>query len=183
MNKVSKCNLLLFYPFRTIKAIFNRFNLRLSQKSNSESQLDIFLNKLCSRHFMSNMPFNIIDFNLFFSKITRKEALSTFDQHSQPNNRMFIIFKVRKIFDNYMLNESFLSTHFPVVKRGCAHKDKRYDRNGCEEQLTGKGNFRLSLCLCDESYCNASEKPQISTLLLLIGLGFLVNNRGSMTKN
>ena len=46
MGKVSmQCNLFLFYPFRTIKAKFNRLNLRLSQKI---THLDTFLNKVCS---------------------------------------------------------------------------------------------------------------------------------------
>ena len=35
-----------FYPYGIIKAIFNRLNLLLSQKSDSQ---DTFLNKLCSK--------------------------------------------------------------------------------------------------------------------------------------
>ena len=40
-----QCNLFRLYPFRIIKAICNRLNLRLSQKT---IQLDTFLIKLCS---------------------------------------------------------------------------------------------------------------------------------------
>ena len=43
---------------------------------------------------------------------------------------------------------------FAVVKRGCAKKDVRYNKTGCEEQITGSGNFRLVLCLCNENLCN-----------------------------
>ena len=41
-----------------------------------------------------------------------------------------------------------------MVKRGCAKKDVRYNKTGCEEQITGSGNFRLVLCLCNENLCN-----------------------------
>ena len=42
-----------------------------------------------------------------------------------------------------------------MVKRGCAKRDLRYkNRTGCEEQITGSGNFRLVLCLCDRDLCN-----------------------------
>ena len=37
MVSAYQCNLFLFYPFRIIKALFNRLNLRLSQKSNSDT--------------------------------------------------------------------------------------------------------------------------------------------------
>ena len=47
-----------------------------------------------------------------------------------------------------------LSLLFAVVKRGCAKKDVRYNKTGCEEQITGSGNFRLVLCLCNENLCN-----------------------------
>ena len=36
----------IFYPFRIIKAIFNRLNLRLSQKI---THLDTFLDNFCSK--------------------------------------------------------------------------------------------------------------------------------------
>lgn len=60
---------------------------------------------------------------------------------------------------------------FLVVKRGCAKKDNRYQGMGCEEQLTGSGNFQLTLCLCNESYCNSTTQIQLS--LSLIGLYLL----------
>lgn len=49
---------------------------------------------------------------------------------------------------------NFTGVTFPVVKRGCAKKDVRYNKTGCEEQITGSGNFRLVLCLCNENLCN-----------------------------
>lgn len=49
---------------------------------------------------------------------------------------------------------NFTCLIFAVMKRGCAKKDVRYNRTGCEEQITGSGNFRLVLCLCNENLCN-----------------------------
>ena len=43
-----------------------------------------------------------------------------------------------------------------MVKRGCAKKDRRYNNTGCEEQITGAGNFGVLLCLCKEDACNAA---------------------------
>ena len=45
-EKNYQSNLFPFNPFRIIMAVFNRLNLHLSQK---KTQLDTFLNKLCSR--------------------------------------------------------------------------------------------------------------------------------------
>lgn len=59
-----------------------------------------------------------------------------------------------------------LKGFFLVVKRGCAKKDKRYDKVGCEEQLTGAGNFWLTLCLCKDSYCNSSTKLKLDWCLI-----------------
>ena len=46
-----QCNLLLFSPFRIIKAIFNRLNLRLSQKNSSLR----YINKWCS-NYLKGVP-------------------------------------------------------------------------------------------------------------------------------
>jgi len=39
---------------------------------------------------------------------------------------------------------SFWPALSPVVKRGCARRDPRYDSHGCEDQITGEGNFKAS---------------------------------------
>jgi hypothetical protein len=58
---------------------------------------------------------------------------------------------------------------FTVVKRGCAKKDSRYEIGvGCEEQLTGKGNFGLILCMCNKSYCNSAIKLSSGNFGILI---------------
>ena len=66
-----------------------------------------------------------------------------------------------------------------MVKRGCAHKDKRYDRTGCEEQLTGgKGSFWLTLCLCSDSYCNSVNDTNVFskwTTLLITFVAYHLN--------
>ena len=51
-------NLLLFHPYHIVKAIFNRLNLRLSQKSDP---LDTFLNKFYSsiKYFLCVYLINI----------------------------------------------------------------------------------------------------------------------------
>ncbi len=60
---------------------------------------------------------------------------------------------------------------FLVVKRGCAKKDPQYrHKNGCEEQLTGKGNFALILCLCEDNLCNFAFTAYSNMSLLIIAL-------------
>ncbi len=43
-----------------------------------------------------------------------------------------------------------------VVKRGCARRDERYTKSGCEEQITGDGNFKVVLCMCKTDLCNGN---------------------------
>ena len=63
-----QCNLFLFYPFRIIKAVFNRLNLRLSQRI---THLDTFLKKLCSRPFkVSRLGYMFMTFESFFLSLS-----------------------------------------------------------------------------------------------------------------
>ena len=87
------------------------------------------------------------------------------------NGRFKIIGKIR----NSVFKED-LNYFFTVVKRGCAHKDKRYESTGCEEQLTGKGNFWLTLCLCKDSYCNSASYNRGKDTWLLVSIGFAFYN-------
>ena len=64
-----------------------------------------------------------------------------------------------------------------VVKRGCAKKDLRYTKTGCEEQITGIGNFKIVLCICNTDLCNAAAPISASagfTLVLLVVMGPVV---------
>ena len=58
---------------------------------------------------------------------------------------------------------------FAVVKRGCAKKDVRYNKTGCEEQITGSGNFRLVLCLCNENLCNGKTFHRSAAVVTVRG--------------
>ena len=62
-----QCNLFLFYPFCIIKAIFNHLNLRLSKKV---TQLDTFLNNLCS-----SMQSSVL---IFFCLFQRRKISTNF---------------------------------------------------------------------------------------------------------
>ena len=63
--------MLFFYPFRSIKAIFNRLNLRLSQKSYSVRYIIKYI--LCSSYITEVI---FVPFWSFFLRLTRKTWLS-----------------------------------------------------------------------------------------------------------
>jgi hypothetical protein len=48
------------------------------------------------------------------------------------------------------------SSLLSVVKRGCAKKDARYKKTGCEEQITGEDGFKVVLCICNGDLCNGN---------------------------
>ncbi|TRY63169.1 hypothetical protein TCAL_16664 [Tigriopus californicus] len=70
-----------------------------------------------------------------------------------------------------------------MIKRGCAQKDARYTRTGCEEQITGAGNFKVVLCLCNDHLCNSAAGLSFGeNNLILIGqlwtaLTFIFGNK------
>ena len=62
-----------------------------------------------------------------------------------------------------------------MVKRGCAKPDRRYNRTGCEEQITGN-SFRVVLCMCrGEDLCNgaaarAGAMTVVAAILVFFGV-------------
>ena len=94
--------------------------------------------------------------------------------HSCHFSNGTIAFPANPKSSNFHLSFFFCLT---VVKRGCAKKDLRYTKTGCEEQITGIGNFKIVLCICNTDLCNAAASISASagfTLVLLVVMGPVV---------
>ena len=116
-----QCNLFLFYHFRILNAIFNRLNLRLSQKV---IHLNTFFEKLCCRTHYDLLTTSIIQFTV----VQNKNYFTRFSTRNVKMRKCMSRICILKTFSITEIKEEPILLDFHFNKYRVFQKD-RYDQN------------------------------------------------------